>query len=379
MNKALNLEIQISIIDESVRTLLPPVIDRSFKTKKVILIHTSNYKSDAIDLSNAYKNFNIETVFEPLSTSHNLLKIEDQIEEILKRYQSFKPVVNVSNGSKLHSIALYNVAKNNNLSIFCVNADDTLSWLWPDPKEGIDIEDRVKIPTFLEANGFNYLSDSTTIESHSLNKLLTWMLENITSLKTAITQLNFYAYSAKKDFTSLPFKGDVRPLKLLINEFEAAGLAKIKNNRIHFLNEDVRFFANGGWLEKLIHHKIYTLKKDIPELKDFRSSVEVSSKLHNVKNEVDNVALVNNRLFLIECKTKKFTNRGHPEGGAMDALYKMDTLMSELGGPIAKGMIVSVFPFSAAEIKRAKQYDIELISFEKIINVEKYLKAWFLS
>jgi hypothetical protein len=377
MTLSFSPEIQITLIDESVKTILPPVVDRSFNTKKVVLIHTDDYYQDVIDLSKAYQKFEIESFFESISFTSNILELESELQLIVEKYKSPSLAVNVSNGSKLNAIALYNVAKYFDLPVYCVNNNDTISWLWPEVTDGIEIEDRVKIPTFLEANGFRYLSDLSFSKSDAQKKLLSWMIENIAELKKAISQLNYYAYSAGRIGISKPLQGRLDELKLVISKFNEAGLAELKNNRIHFMNDDVRFFANGGWLEEFIHLQISELMKEIPQIQDVRSSVEITSKLHNVRNEIDNMVLVNNQLFLIECKTKKFTDRGHPVGGAMDALYKMDTLMSELGGPIAKGMIISVYPFTQAEINRAKQYDIELVSFDGKSDVHKRLIDWF--
>lgn len=377
MSINISSSIQITFVDESVRTVLPPAIDSSFQTNKVVLIRTPDYKDNALDLLKAYSQFQIKTVIENLSSSLNFLELEEELRRIVDHYKPLSPIVNVSNGSKLQSIALYNIAKEAGLPVFIVNTNDTLTWLSSGISHVVEIEDRVKIPNFLEANGFDYLRDFAPADNERLKELLWWMVDHIEELKKAITQLNYFAYSASEQGISKSLQGNSSQLKFLIDKFRMANLAEIKDNRIHFLNEEVRFFANGGWLEEFIHHQLVELKHELPQLQDFRSSVELSSKLHKVKNEIDNMVLFNNQLFLIECKTKKFTDRGHPEGGAMDALYKMDTLMSELGGPIAQGMIVSVYPFSKAEIKRAKQYEIELVSLEDIRAIKSKLKGWF--
>lgn len=379
MSKQQPTNFQITIVDEAIRTNLPPAIDRVFNTKKIVLIHSSDFLQRAIDLSKAYKHFQIDSIFEEISSSLSIETMEREIEAILNKYLSSSPLVNVSNGTKLNTIALYNVAKRFDLMTFCVNSNDTISWLSPESKAFLEIEDRIKIPTFLEANGFQYLGEFKPTNNQALHTLLSWMVENISDLRQAISQLNFYAYSAGKLGISKPLQGNVKSLEALLSKFQVAGLVELKNNRIYFLDEDVRFFANGGWLEEFIHYQIQQIKSEIPELHDFRAGVEVISKENRVKNEIDNLALVNNQLYLIECKTKKYSERGHPEGGAMDALYKMDTLMAELGGPVAKGMIVSVYPFSEAEINRAKQYDIELVAYDQIQNVKQVLQNWFVT
>lgn len=377
MNFEISSAVQITLVDESVRTVLPPAIDRSFKTKTVIIIRTPDFKEDALALLQAYSKFNIKGVIENLSSSLNFSQVEVELKQIIDDYKYLSPVVNVSNGSKLHSIALFKVAHEAKLPVFVVNANDTVSWISQEIVPITEIEDRINIPSFLEASGFNYLKDVVPTENKQLRELLEWLVSNINVFQKAISQLNYFAYTAREHGVSKPIKGEFSQLQKLLERFSSLNLAQLINNRIHFSNEEVRFFSNGGWLEEFIYHQIAEISRSTPSLQDYRSSVFLSSKVHDVRNEIDNVALFNNQLFLIECKTKKFTDRGHPEGGAMDAIYKMDTLMSELGGPIAKGMIVSVYPFSKAERKRAKQYDIELVSFEEIKSINSRLKNWF--
>lgn len=51
--------------------------------------------------------------------------------------------------------------------------------------------------------------------------------------------------------------------------------------------------------------------------------------------------------------------------------------MTALGGPFSKGMVVSVFDFSQADIKRANQHNIKVIGLDQLKNIKTHLMDWF--
>lgn len=370
-------EVQVSVVAKIVAPNLSPIIHRPFGTKNVVLLHTANFLVEAKRLAAVYKTYQIKTELIQLTNAFELDALTDEFSDILYRYIDDKPLVNINNGTKLMSIALYDVAKTLELPTYYVNPNDSISWLWPRGLADIQLEDRIKIPAFLSAHGLEFIEDRPPTSEKSYRDALEWMVGNLTRLNKAIPQLNFYAFSADKELVSKPLKNPSDELFDLISELTKTGLVRLQNNQLYFISQEARFFANGGWLEEYIHHQIRQLSAKVPEIHDYRCSVLLKTQDHEVKNEVDNMILVNNHLYLIECKTKRFNGRGLPDGGAMDALYKMDTLMAELGGPLTRGMLVSVFPFSKAEIRRAKQYSIKLVSFEHIQNIQSELINWF--
>ena len=105
----------------------------------------------------------------------------------------------------------------------------------------------------------------------------------------------------------------------------------------------------GLWLEDHVYQQLDSLKKQ-PELQiqDLAESVEVvyanktRSQSDKVDNELDVIFLADNRLYVIECKTRVFS--GKTTNNASEAIYKLATLKRELGGSQAKAMFISYYP-----------------------------------
>lgn len=371
--------LQISMVGEAIGANLSAMIDRQQATQKVILIHHRDYLEKAKRLARVYKHYQIQTECLQISTMYDYQTLHDELATLVYGYADEQPIVNVTNGSKIMSLALHDIAAALNLPIYYVNRDDTLTWLSPKglPKQAL--QDRIKIRYFLEAHGLELVSHRVPPSQPAYRKMLEWIIEDLERLQSAVSQLNYYAYSARNQLVSQELGRVSEEFDELVAKMVDMNLLSIQKNRLSFASEEARFFANGGWLEEFIHHQIKQVSAEVPEIQDFMSSAEIFNSEYNVRNEMDNLVLANNHLYLIECKTKKFNNRQLPDGGAMDTIYKMDTLMQQLGGPLARGMIVSIFPFTPAEERRAKLYGIKLVSFEQLKSIKHHLKTWLQS
>ena len=378
-----NCTLQITMVGDAIGANLSSIIDRQLGTKKVILIHHPDCLEKATRLATVYKHYQIQTELVEITTIYDYEQLHKELAEIIYPYAEQDveqvPAVNVTNGSKIMSLALHDIADALNLPIYYVNPNDTISWLRPKGLTKYALQDRIKIEYFLEAHGLELISNHTPPHQKAYRDTLDWMIQNLQRLQPAVAQLNYYAYSARNNLISQEISRVSSEFDEIIDKMISVNLVHIQHNKLHFASEEARFFANGGWLEEFIHHQIKQLTSDIPAIQDFMSSAEIINQEHKVRNEMDNLILANNHLYLIECKTKKFNHRQLPDGGAMDTIYKMDTLMQALGGPLARGMIVSIFPFNKAEERRAELYGIKLVSYEQLQNIKHHLKTWLLS
>jgi len=150
------------------------------------------------------------------------------------------------------------------------------------------------------------------------------------------------------------------------------GLLKIEADCLAFASEEDRFFVNGGWLEEYLFSRIDRLRNRF-KIQDSAMSVQVESAT-GTKNEIDVALLHNNRLFLIECKTRRF--RGN-QGAGSKALYRMDSLKI-MGGITAQAMLASYRRLSASHHRRAEDLQIDLIVGDELLNIEQRLEKWLL-
>ncbi|MCV5663125.1 DUF1887 family protein, partial [Escherichia coli] len=99
-----------------------------------------------------------------------------------------------------------------------------------------------------------------------------------------------------------------------------AQIATYENGILTFANEDARRFSNGEWLETLVHSTVKQIQDTMPTIQDRSLNVQVYRKLgeSEVRNELDVATVVNNKLHIIECKTKGMRDDGD------DTLYKLE-------------------------------------------------------
>jgi len=158
-----------------------------------------------------------------------------------------------------------------------------------------------------------------------------------------LSTLNWLAAQAEQNqLTATLTKSPNPALTDLMGLFADHQLLSRQNNCIVFRDEASRFFVNGGWLEQHVYGICLNLKKQYG-IQDIGRSIEVERSYCNtsVKNEIDVAFLKDNRLYLIECKTKVFSNRHPVHSEGAQALYKLDSLKDLLGGLQARAMLVS--------------------------------------
>lgn len=83
------------------------------------------------------------------------------------------------------------------------------------------------------------------------------------------------------------------------------------------------------------------------------------------------MALANNKLHLIECKTKKFS-----KGEGNQVIYKLDSLSELFGGVQARGLLVSYQGIRTSERLRAKALEIGLFCEDDLSQLKDRLRNW---
>lgn len=90
------------------------------------------------------------------------------------------------------------------------------------------------------------------------------------------------------------------------------------------LNKDEVKYLMGGWLEERL---FLALREVLPWQADIQLNVQIMDQRGN-KNELDVVFTLDNRLYLVECKSLEPPAR---EGGFTDFLYKLGALRQQFG------------------------------------------------
>lgn len=136
--------------------------------------------------------------------------------------------------------------------------------------------------------------------------------------------------------------------------------------------EDVEFIS-GGWLEEYVFYTVTSLY-----VTDARMGVEVKWDTASSKypiNEYDVVFTHNNRLFLIECKTKRFEGADRASFND-EPIYKLENLRDAVGGVYGKGMLVSYQRLTDAQKRRLSANKLSYCDSTDLKNLKSRITQW---
>jgi len=134
---------------------------------------------------------------------------------------------------------------------------------------------------------------------------------------------------------------------------------------ITFTDRDcARYFA-GGWTEEYVFLKMTGLLKS----GQYALNAKVIQNRTKTENEIDAIAVKNNRALLVECKSGK-------QAKAQESIYKLSQVVRQVGGLMAKGLYISAQQVSETDRARATEYGIDVLAGEELQNVNQYLRDW---
>lgn len=367
----------VVVVTNEVVPNLSPVLDSRFDVHTVVLLHTDSMRHQADFLAMVYKKHGVESEFVEITDIFDYVLLKEQFESIFTELSSklnSELSVNISLGTKPITMALMDVARAQSQTVYYLHKNDHLSLLNPVLPDKLDLEDNIKVADFMLANGLMVSSINNAKASRSAHNFFNLFMAELPRFLKVIPVLNGLATSAdNNDLVSEPIGKESKKLMALVAMFEKLGFVKVKNNRLVFKNELERFFVNGGWLEVFIHMHLTKLQNELPKLQDVAMGVEVENKLTGMMNEIDNVCIYNNTLYCFECKTSVLKGRSKT---ANEIIYKLETLIDEMGGSLTKGVIVSLFPMNKVNLERANQYGLGVLVISETRDIRGFLRKW---
>lgn len=278
---------------------------------------------------------------------------------------------------------MYEIVRSFDWPIFVVEPNtDRQSWLYPEGLIDAQVQDHIRISDYLTIFGaqaeFPIEEEMIHIDEVLLTVCEKWASHAL-ELGPGLATLNFLATTCRKEHKldvelSIKQQG-YRELNILLDDLVGAELADYKDGVLTFHSEKARRFSNGEWLESLVHAHVRKIQAELSTLQDCSLNVQVSRKIGDkeVRNELDVATVVNNKLHIIECKTKGMRDDGD------DTLYKLESLRDLLGGLQARAMLVSFRPLRHNDITRATDLGLALIGPDELKDLNHYLKNWFLA
>lgn len=303
----------------------------------------------------------------------NVKKIELQFSD-LPIYDEIH--VNITGGTKIMSIACYEVFKNKENTVLYyqpVNKPvQILNSKIPEISKN-NIEANISIKEYLDAYNVACKIDNICVKDWNYNQTVLPIVENMTNERSIYLELQNNEYFRKM----LKKKG-----ALEFDKIDSEKLSRLQNNPTveQLVSCSVRFgfgsdkitgkeikYITGGWFEEYVYQKLRTEKK----LDD--DSIALNIRIVNSddkdKNELD-VAYIegktNPRLNIVECKS--FIDEASQAKLLTDTLYKMQALKKDFGLTVKSYLYTMSVIKKESVLSRAKDLDIEIIDRTKLLS-----------
>ncbi|UPQ88890.1 DUF1887 family protein [Vibrio sinaloensis] len=377
------MAVHVGIIDQDPIRLVTPLLDNRTISNHIVFVGVQAQQDMYQRLNSVLAKRNITSEFFEIPNVATTSKIKQAIyrlaEDLKTRGQEVK--LNASCGLRHRLLSVYEIFRSYHWPIFVVEpSSDRLCWLYPDGHEDTQVQDRITIDEYLTIFGAR-----GEFSDHQLPPLLDQKLyelgerwaSNALELGPGLATLNYLATTCRKeqrlDVALSEKQQGYRELNMLLNDLVETDIATYHDGVLTFANEDARRFSNGEWLETLVHSTVRQIQQDMPTIQDRSLNVQVYRQLgdREVRNELDVASVVNNKLHIIECKTKGMRDDGD------DTLYKLESLRDLLGGLQARAMLVSFRPLRHNDITRAEDLGLALIGPDELKDLKRHLSQWF--
>jgi len=375
------MAIHVGIIDQDPVRLVTPLFDHRCNAKHIVLIGDDSQQPIYLRLQQVLESKQITTEFFRISSGTRISSIKKAIKQLAEdlHQRNQDVTLNASCGLRHRLLSVYEVFRSYDWPIFVVEPNsDRLCWLYPDELDHTQVQDKITISDYLTIFGARCEFSDQQV-SQELDQKLCQLGERwaCNAIGPGLATLNYLATTCRKEQklnVELSEKQQgYRELSILINDLVNAEIATYNNGILVFANEDARRFSNGEWLETLVHSVVRHIQGEMPTIQDHTLNVQVYRQLgdREVRNELDVATVVNNKLHIIECKTKGMRDDGD------DTLYKLESLRDLLGGLQARAMLVSFRPLRQNDITRAHDLGLALIGPNELKDLTTYLSNWF--
>lgn len=289
-------------------------------------------------------------------------------------------VFHATGGTKLMVLAIHqqllNLAAGNGSYrlLYADTAHQTLSWMDEQPRQE-SMADVLTLNEQLLLRGYRTSNDTRPAQiqqrASERAKVTKFMGEKSAQLKGFLSALNFHARQAAdgnrlaQEFNYLPSVNSAAGKLLQLSEQQGLLTIDEDYNQITFASAEVAEYFCGGWVEEYVFLKFTgTLAPT-----QYTLGAQIMHSISKSQNEIDGIAVANNRALIIECKAKK-------QDQAQDAIYKLGQLVKQVGGLMARGLYVSARPVSDTDRNRAREYGVDVLAAEQLADLSDYLRQW---
>lgn len=366
------------VSDQPIPNLIPLKIAK-FAPDKVILLVSPDKKVQADRIEGVIKSWKIDTERHPISP-FNLESARNTCLELLSRLEDSEVILNVTGGTKIMALAAFEVFREMRRPILYIDTQNREIQIIHHTSERSSFEHILKVKPYLASYGQKIFAEDTDekrVSSH--NAVISMLLREINKYERAIGIMNKYA-APLRNVRTFPFEVEIDRHDLSKPYFEEIlillqkqNVIKYKDNKIIFFHYHDVSFLSGGWLEEYVYSIVKKISPD-----DLKMGVKVEWDQKGPEpptNEYDVIFTMNNRLYIIECKTKRFEGEDR-ETTSSDPIYKLDSLRDAAGGLFGKGMLVSYRKLTTDQKKRLKANRLDYCDGPDLKNLRQKIEQW---
>lgn len=365
-------DVHVCLVSEQATPNFIPILDSRFRPREVILLVSEQMRMRAGWLGEVLRR-RVDRVSEiVVPDAWDVAGIQDVLLELLAR-QSSGIALNVTGGTKPMAIAAQDVFRAEHLPIFYVHpaTNQVVPIFSSEPP--FSIEERVDLADYLAIHGFREVARAGAPEPEGHVSVAEEFVKEAERFASQLRKLNWLAGNAKGSLrVDLGSSAKDERLRELLDKLVRCDLLRLENQSLAFPSEAARAFANGGWLELHVARVVAARADQLGVQSHARSLVVESAG--GARNELDIAFLAHNRLYLIECKTKRLTGP-EADGPGAESLYKLDSLTA-LGGLNTRAMLASYQAIGRWDRQRATDLRIRIVEGGELRNLPKHLRQW---
>jgi len=372
------------LVDDQLLSNMTPVLDPLFRPEKVVLCFAPEMSSQSTRLTRILREAGLKVDDWPVDNSWDIAHLNERLLTFLAEHDD-DVALNASGGTRPMSLAAFEAFRYADKPVYCVHPEnDHVVWLHPHEYDSFDLADRIRLPMFFASRDLKLVSAVRQGIYGRLQELTATLVKETARYSHALAILNWYAAAARhhKKPHSQPLSGNhlnLPELQELLTLFGEQDILELnERQQLVFADESARFYVNGGWLEEHVFAVISRLRSELTTIQDLARNVVVEwdDQGSPVRNELDVAFLANNRLYLIECKTKKFAKKPSADSDIASSLYKLNTLKESFGGKQGRALLVSYRPLKRYAKQRAKELSVDICVENHVSELESFIRGW---
>lgn len=333
------------------------------RPNKIVVIITNDFKEPANELMKEMQSSGFQTEPVYIQNESSLKSLNEQftrlLEEYFAKYHDDEIIANITGGTKLMGISLYQVFDSNGFRSFYCDKDQS-KMIWLDDETAIsNIGSKIGLKQYLRIHQYQITNKKTLAELPKSYKdyadILYHELCKAGKYKQTCDLIGkIHALTQDKPFDNVYFSEN--ETIFLYHLEKETGLFCFKNKGIITNDDNVKTFMSGGWFEVVVANALnHDYYRNIHVGVKFEKSTQRKNKF--TRQELDVMAMRDDKLLIVECKAKQWKDTAD----ASESIYKLSAL-SGVGGLNTLPVFVSLRDISDDAKTRASEMGIQVIA-----------------